>query len=149
MTSLFQYRPSMFRVIPSHFSSQSFSLVSLVFPTFLVQSFWLFQSDLSIFCGSVHPIFSSQSFIFLSQYLPFFSDHSFPFWGQSSQYFRVGPSYFFESVLRIFLSQMFPFCLADFYLISPSSFYSSWVSLEDVFDWTCQLKLYFLITKLV
>lgn len=131
-----------FQVSLSHLSAWSFPL------------FWFSSSDFSsqtfqFFWVSPSHFFESTLLIFLSQYLPLFSGHSFPFWGQSSQYFRVGPSHFFESVLRIFLSQIFPFCLADFYLIGPSSFYSSWVSLEDVFDLRCQLRLYFLITKLV
>ena len=98
MTSLFQYRPSMFRVIPSYFSSQSFSLVSLVFPTFLVQFFWFFQSDLSIFLG------------------------------QSIPFFRVNPSHFSESVLTAFFWSFLPFLGSELPIFSSRTFAFFWVS---------------------
>lgn len=152
MTTLFWLKPSIFRVIPSVFRVSPSHFLARSFPRFWVspchffsQNFPLFLVSFSLFSKSTLLIFLSQSFPFFGQLFQFFSSQCFAFWGQIFSFFWVGPSHCFESVLPIFSSQTFPFCLANIYLISSISFYSLRVLLEDVSDLWCQLKVYFSI----
>ena len=150
---MFKVRPSHFWVSPSHFSNQSFLPFCLVLLIFRVKHSHLFGSVLPIFFKSVLLIFRVRPYFygFVSTW-HFFESVLFIF--QTFLFFRVFPSYFFGSALPIFLSQSyhfrgvrpsqifeslihfltqsFPFYLANFYLISLSSFYISWVWWEDV-----------------
>ena len=102
-------------------------------PTFSVQSFSLFELDLTIFSSQYFPFFESVLTIFRGSLLPIF-------WVSPSHFFQsvlpflggVRPSHIFESNCPIFFSLLFPFYVANFDLISSSLFYSSWVSLENV-----------------
>ena len=140
----------MFKVSPSHVSNQSFPLfwlVLLIFrvkhshlfgsvlPIFSNQSFWFFGSDL-IFTGQYFTLLNESVLVF--QTFPFrvstsyFFGSALPIFSSQSYLFRgVRPSQIFESLIH-FLTRSFPFYLANFYLISLSSFYISWVWSEDV-----------------
>ena len=116
----------MFRVRPSHFSSQSFSLFQSVLPAFPSQTFLFFfgsrlpqvspshfPSQTFPFFGSVLPTFPSQSFSIFEPGLPIFwvtlshfSSHHFPiFSGQSFPHFQVSPSHFLSQTSFLSSSQ--------------------------------------------
>ena len=142
----------MLRVKPSHFSSQSFPLFQVSLShllIFRVRPYNFFESVLLTFPSTsfldlILPNFFfwkgfggrvfGQSFLILGSALPtLFSQSVLPvFWGdQTCPYFWVRLSILWVSSSH-FSNQTFLFYLLNFYLISLSSFYSSWVWLEDV-----------------
>ena len=92
----FEFRHSMFRVRPTHFSSPSFSLFKWAFPTFPCQSFSFFESDLAIFSSQSFPFFRVNRLHFSKSVLPIFSGQSFPIFQVSPSHFWNRPSHFFK-----------------------------------------------------
>ena len=139
---------SIFLVSPSHFSNQ-------FFPLFRFSPSHFFESDIPIFPDQCFSHFQVSHSHFSNQTFPFLLNQPFPIFRVSPSYFLgVSASHFFQLVLPFFGDQMLsyfpvrlshflshffaffepvlPIYLASFYLISSSSFYSSYGWLEDV-----------------